>query len=70
MNKPTFLAALSLCVNFSSSSFAQQPLPAENLVEQVPVNPPAILSLRERAKLEDKWLTDRLDNVLPALMRE
>jgi len=70
MDKVTFLAALSICVNFGSSSLARQTLPAENLVEQVPANPPAILALRDRAKLEDKWLADRLDNVLPALMRE
>lgn len=70
MNKLTCFAALLICVNSSSPSFAWQSSPAENFVEQVPANPPAILRLRERARLEDKWLADRLDNVLPALMRE
>ena len=31
---------------------------------------PPILSLRERARLEDLWLARRLDTVVPALMRE
>jgi len=70
MNNLTCFAALSVCLNFSSGSLARQTMPAENLVEQVPANPPAILLLRDRAKLKDKWLADRLDNVLPSLMRE
>ena len=70
MNKFACFAAFSMCVNFSSSSLAWRTSPAENLVEQVNAHPPAILRLRERAKLEDKWLADRLDNVLPKLMRE
>ena len=70
MNKLTCFAALLIGVNCSAPSFAWHSSPARNLVEQVPANPPAILPLRERAKLEDKWLADRLDNVLPALMRE
>lgn len=68
MNKPACFAALLLCV--SSPSFAWQLSPAENVAERAPANPPAILPLRERAKLEDQWLADRLNNVLPALMRE
>ncbi|WP_426169439.1 M24 family metallopeptidase [Sandarakinorhabdus sp. DWP1-3-1] len=31
---------------------------------------PAILPLRERAALEDKWLKERLDTLVPKLMRE
>jgi hypothetical protein len=31
---------------------------------------PAILPLRARADLEDKWLKERLDTLVPALMRE
>ena len=30
---------------------------------------PAILSLKDRAAVQDKWLAERLDTVLPALMR-
>lgn len=35
-----------------------------------PVAIPPVLSLRERASLEDKLLAERLDTVVPALMRE
>jgi hypothetical protein len=31
---------------------------------------PAILPLRERAALQDRWLKQRLDTIVPALMRE
>lgn len=31
---------------------------------------PAILSVRDRATLEDQWLRERLDTLVPALMRE
>ena len=30
---------------------------------------PAVLSMRERAEVQDRWLADRLDTVVPALMR-
>src|SRR3954468_17907193 len=29
-----------------------------------------VLPLRERARIEDKWLAERLDSIVPALMRE
>lgn len=70
MNKLAFFTALSIGASLSSASFGLQPRPAKNLVEGPPTMLPSILPLRERAKLEDKWLADRLDNVLPALMRE
>ncbi|UUR07896.1 M24 family metallopeptidase [Sphingomonas glaciei] len=35
-----------------------------------PTAAPSVLSLRERATLEDKLLADRLDTIVPALMRE
>ncbi len=31
--------------------------------------PPAVLSMRERAEVQDRWLAERLDTVIPALMR-
>ncbi len=31
---------------------------------------PALLPLRERAALQDRWLKERLDTIVPALMRE
>ncbi len=70
MEKFTCVAALLIGLNFSFPSFAWQVSPADNLVEHVPPNSPSILPLRERAQLENKWLADRLDNVLPAIMRE
>lgn len=30
---------------------------------------PAVLSMRERAEVQDRWLDDRLDTIVPALMR-
>jgi Xaa-Pro aminopeptidase len=44
--------------------------PARNLEEAAAPTLPALLPLRERAKLQDTWLKKRLDVVVPALMRE
>ena len=44
--------------------------PAANASEQRRPTAPAILPLRERARLEDRWLAERLDLIVPALMRE
>jgi hypothetical protein len=49
---------------------AWQNTSALNLAEQDAPRAPPILSLRERAKLQDKWLAARLDTIVPALMRE
>lgn len=70
MNKLACFTALSIGASLSSASFGSQSSSARNLVERAPVASPAILPLRERAKLEDKWLAERLDSILPALMRE
>ena len=44
--------------------------PGGNAAEQLrPVASP-VLPLRERAALENKWLAERLDTIVPALMRE
>lgn len=66
------LAALSACAHFAAGSIAPaSPIaPAANSVEQAVPTAPAILPLRDRALLEDKWLAERLDRVVPALMRE
>jgi hypothetical protein len=63
---------LMLACAFSASvpAAARQALPADNPVEaRAPALPP-ILTLRERAKLEDRWLKRRLETLVPALMRE
>ena len=61
-------ALLAIAMNFGPNALALAP--AENLLERIPSVSPTVLPLRERAKLEDKWLAHRLDKVLPALMRE
>ena len=44
--------------------------PAANLLEQKNPAAPAVLPLRDRARLEDRMLAERLDQIVPALMRE
>lgn len=52
------------------SAVSVQTQPAAERAEQGAPNPPAILPLRERARIEDEWLKERLDQIVPALMRE
>jgi hypothetical protein len=63
------LIAVSLALG-SSSLAAAEPPAAWNVAEAKNPALPAILPLRERAKLQDAWLKRRLDVVVPALMRE
>lgn len=68
----TCLTLLSICAasGWAPPAAASPGPPAHNLAEQAaPVAPP-VLSLRERARLEDAWLAERLDTIVPALMRE
>ena len=44
--------------------------PAGNALEQARPIAPAVLPLRDRARLENQWLAERLDTIVPALMRE
>ena len=68
----TWLSLLSICAALSSATpaFAWQSTPASNPAEQDAPRAPPVLSLRERAKLQDQWLAQRLDTIVPALMRE
>jgi hypothetical protein len=68
MNRFSSLAGL-LIYAFASSA-APAAAPAGNLIEQKNPVAPAVLPLRERARLEDKLLAERLDQIVPALMRE
>ncbi len=72
MNRLPSLALFSLCALLrpESAALASPFPPAGNAVEQDAPTAPAILPLRERARLQDKWLGQRLDRVVPALMRE
>lgn len=66
MHKLIFgLSALALLS--SGSVFADEP---EQDEASLSPETPDILSLRERAKLHDRWLAERLDTVVPELMRE
>lgn len=70
--RDTCLTLLSICAasSWAPPAAASPGPPAYNLAEQAaPVAPP-VLSLRERARLEDAWLAERLDTIVPALMRE
>jgi Xaa-Pro aminopeptidase len=63
--------ALGICLSIAGipAAVAAAP-PARNLDEAAAPALPALLPLRERAKLEDAWLKKRLDTVVPVLMRE
>ncbi|HEY0044622.1 MAG TPA: M24 family metallopeptidase [Allosphingosinicella sp.] len=58
------------CSAAGSMALASPPVPAANSGEQAAPAAPPILSFRERAALEDRWLAERLDRIVPALMRE
>ena len=60
-----------LCAIAGASSATASPFPpGGNAKEQANPVAPAVLPLRERAALENKWLAERLDTIAPALMRE
>ena len=62
MHLKTFAALLLLAV----------PATAAPMCQTEPADPayPEILALRDRAKTQDAWLKQRLDTIVPALMRE
>ena len=72
MTRHLSLAALLLYAVNPSPVAAQAPAsaPAANLSEARNPAEPAVLPLRERARLEDQMLAERLDQVVPAIMRE
>jgi Xaa-Pro aminopeptidase len=61
---------LAAAAGVAASPAAAVPPPALNLEEAAAPSMPPVLGLRERARLEDKWLQRRLDTVVPKLMRE
>ncbi len=65
--RDALLAALAAATPPPAAAVAP---PALNLEEEAAPSLPPVLSLRERAKLEDAWLERRLDTVVPRLMRE
>ena len=58
---------LAAALAFAAPAFGQ---PALNAQEQAAPALPRILPLREQARVRDAWLAERLDTVVPALMRE
>jgi hypothetical protein len=72
MTEYSYMAALFVLglSDFAAAAPAPQSVPAGNLLEQPAPSMPPILSLRDRARLQDKWLAERLDQLVPALMRE
>jgi Xaa-Pro aminopeptidase len=58
---------LAAALAFTAPAFGQ---PALNTQEQAAPALPRILPLREQARIRDAWLAERLDTVIPALMRE
>jgi Xaa-Pro aminopeptidase len=72
MTEYSYMAALFVLglSDFAAAASAPQSVPAGNLLEQPAPSMPPILSLRDRARLQDKWLAERLDQLVPALMRE
>lgn len=66
------LASLLILASANGVALASAPgaAPAANLLEQRNPAAPAVLPLRDRARLEDRILAERLDQIVPALMRE
>lgn len=62
------IACLTMAVPVTAA-LPQMP-PADQAEVSMHPELPAILPLRERADLEDRWLRERLDTLVPSLMRE
>lgn len=72
MNKRRWMAAAAALIGGSMAGLgasAQMPGNVRQIEVLAPEMPP-ILPLRERARLHDRWLAQRLDSVVPPLMRE
>jgi hypothetical protein len=67
MKISSWIAALAFSLAAAPAAAAP---PALNLEEAQSPAYPQVLPLRERAKLQDAWLSRRLDAVVPKLMRE
>ncbi len=67
--RPLGLAAALL---LGATAAVAQPTPLSHLreVEDAAAPAPAVLPLKEQARIRDAWLKERLDTIVPALMRE
>ncbi len=76
LSRSTLLSLATLTALACASDARGQDLVAEppryvlTQVESTSPTLPAILPLRQRAQIRDAWLAERLDDVVPALMRE
>lgn len=61
-------ATIAACLAFAAPAASAQA--TGNLAEAEAPDYPAVLPLREQARLRDAWLAQRLETVVPALMRE
>lgn len=61
-------ATIAACLAFAAPAASAQT--TGNLAEAEAPDYPAVLPLREQARLRDAWLAQRLETVVPALMRE
>lgn len=66
----TFVAASALLAMLAFASPALAQPAALNMTEQLRPKAPAVLPLREQARLRDAWLEERLDTIIPMIMRE
>ena len=66
----SFALLMIASANSAELAGAASSAPAANLLEQKNPAAPAVLPLRDRARLEDRMLAQRLDQIVPALMRE
>lgn len=55
---------------FGVLMLAAAPVAAQSDAEQLAPAVPKLLSLKDQAELRDKWTAERLDTIVPALMRE
>ncbi len=62
----TITAGVLLATAIAASAPASTQSDAEQLSAAMPANP----SLREQARIQDHWTAERLDTIVPALMRE
>lgn len=54
----------------ASAFVATAPAISQSDAEQLTPALPAIPSLRDQARIQDQWTAERLDTIVPALMRE
>ena len=71
MTGRAYLLGAAMLAGFNAgAAAAAPPVPTPHTLEQAAPEAPAILPLRERALVQDTWLAQRLDRIVPGLMRD